>query len=304
MITSSVTASQLKKALQKVKNKSDLVLSDLSNVDKNDLAGSIQKIIKFAKLFDECQGAGFHNSIYRGKNLGSVFTDEQKEAVRSGTFDDLFIGDYWNFENVSYNWEDDDGSIQTSTWSGKMCVAHFDYHSGNAHHQMMLIPSKALFQRRYSDTSPMTVAYANSDIRKKKSGMLRAKKLITACFKQDILDKNYSVFYHTIVDGKQAKPDWEYGIGCELLSESMCFGSIIIGNSATTCPGEGGGRSANEYVQVRIFGYTPKFMAQDCWLQDIVSPTCLAFVSSGGRAYQYPVTYTAGIRPYFVVGFD
>ncbi len=32
---------------------------------------------------------------YRGKNLGNVYTTKQKEAVANGSFDDLFIGDYW-----------------------------------------------------------------------------------------------------------------------------------------------------------------------------------------------------------------
>lgn len=303
MITSSVTASQLKKALQKVKNKSDLVLSDLSNVDKNDLAGSIQKIIKFAKLFDECQGAGFHNSIYRGKNLGSVFTDEQKEAVRSGTFDDLFIGDYWEFNDVSYNWEDDDGSIQTSTWSGKMRVAHFNYHVGNWKHQLMIFPDDNLFSRKYSDTSPITVAYANSDIRNKKSGLLRAKELFTACFKENILTDSYACIYHSIVDGKQADPAWEYSIGCELLSEGMCLGSIITGNSDVSCPGEGCGRAINECIQVNLFRYHTRLVAGDFLLQDIVSSTKCAMISLGGRAYTRVIDIAAGVRPYFTVGF-
>lgn len=39
--------------------------------------------------------AGAHNGIYRGKYLGSSVTSVQYAAISNGTFDDLYIGDYW-----------------------------------------------------------------------------------------------------------------------------------------------------------------------------------------------------------------
>lgn len=36
-----------------------------------------------------------HNSIYRGKYLGSSVTAEQYLAISTGAFTDLYIGDYW-----------------------------------------------------------------------------------------------------------------------------------------------------------------------------------------------------------------
>ena len=46
--------------------------------------------------------AGFHNSIYRGKYLGNAITDAQSAAIRAGTFDDLFVGDYWTINSVDW----------------------------------------------------------------------------------------------------------------------------------------------------------------------------------------------------------
>lgn len=40
--------------------------------------------------------AGAHNSIYRGKNLGTAITAAQIAAVRNGTFTDIYPGDYWS----------------------------------------------------------------------------------------------------------------------------------------------------------------------------------------------------------------
>ena len=39
--------------------------------------------------------AGAHNAIFRGKYLGAAPTAAQYASIEEGTFDDIFIGDYW-----------------------------------------------------------------------------------------------------------------------------------------------------------------------------------------------------------------
>ena len=46
------------------------------------------------------QNAGFHNSLFRGKSLGTSVTAAQWAAIGAGTFDDLFIGDYWTINGI------------------------------------------------------------------------------------------------------------------------------------------------------------------------------------------------------------
>lgn len=43
-----------------------------------------------------------HNSIFRGKNLGTTFTDEQRATVRTGKFEDMYVGDYWTINGRKY----------------------------------------------------------------------------------------------------------------------------------------------------------------------------------------------------------
>ena len=49
-------------------------------------------------LLDEAStaetGSGIHNSLYRGKNLGSGLTSDQLARVNDGTFKGLWLGDY------------------------------------------------------------------------------------------------------------------------------------------------------------------------------------------------------------------
>lgn len=58
-------------------------------------AGEITTInTKLARIYNN--NAHAHNAVYRGKNLGTSITDAQLQAVKNGTFDDLYPGDYWN----------------------------------------------------------------------------------------------------------------------------------------------------------------------------------------------------------------
>lgn len=43
-----------------------------------------------------------HRMVFRGKDLGNEFTDEQLEAIRNGSFDDLYVGDYWTINSTVY----------------------------------------------------------------------------------------------------------------------------------------------------------------------------------------------------------
>ena len=66
--------------------------------------------IKGNNDFLNTKNAGFHNSIYRGKSLGTSVSDAQWASIQAGTFDDMFIGDYWTINNVRW------------------VIAHFDYY--------------------------------------------------------------------------------------------------------------------------------------------------------------------------------
>lgn len=46
--------------------------------------------------------AGSHNGVFRGKNLGTEITSEQSKAIKAGTFEDIFVGDYWTFRGKKY----------------------------------------------------------------------------------------------------------------------------------------------------------------------------------------------------------
>lgn len=89
------------------------------------------------------QGAGFHNSIYRGQYLGQHPTEAQLEAINNGTFDNLFIGDYWS-------------SNESSEDSVKYRIAAFDYYYGIGKipctkHHVVIIPDQCRAANTYNN---------------------------------------------------------------------------------------------------------------------------------------------------------
>ncbi len=65
----------------------NLQLSELDNQTVVEAINSLKKL---------GDSAGSHNAIYRGKWLGAAPTQEQYAAIFNGTFDDLYIGDFWS----------------------------------------------------------------------------------------------------------------------------------------------------------------------------------------------------------------
>ncbi len=97
------------------------ILTSLDTTAKTSLVAAINEIFGFTKVLKESSGAGLHNNLYRGKSLGAALTDAQSAAIRAGTFDDMFIGDYWSMTvNYTYYVATSDSTAQ----SGKTYYAN------------------------------------------------------------------------------------------------------------------------------------------------------------------------------------
>jgi len=96
--------------------------------------------------------AGSHNSIYRGKNLGDEVTAVQYVAIAAGTFDDMYIGDYWTINGV--NWR----------------IAHFDYwlncgDTNTTTHHVVVVPDTILYSAKMNETNTTAGGYLHSKMR-------------------------------------------------------------------------------------------------------------------------------------------
>ena len=82
-----------------------------------------------------------HNGGIRGNNLGSSYTAEQQAAIAAGTFDDIYVGDYWEMSGIKYY------------------IADIDYYLGYGYptptydHHVIVFPEDVLSAQGYSFNS-------------------------------------------------------------------------------------------------------------------------------------------------------
>lgn len=237
---------------------------------------------KFNELFIN---ADARNSIYRGKYLGSSYTLAQQQAVSSGTFEDMYIGDYWTIGGVNYR------------------IAAFNYYrnTGDAllpGNHITLVPDTQLYEHVMNGTSITTGGYTGSKMYI--SGLEQAKATINAAFPGKVLTHR-QILCNATVDGRAS--GWAYfDSSVELMNEVMVYGCSVFGDS--NLGGSGGGYNIGVgKTQLPLFALNPKMIntRQNIWLRDVVSAAFFAHVLSYGNAINGGAANVLGVRPAFSI---
>lgn len=246
------------------------------------------KIIKYSdavnEIFKSLSDVMLHQNIYRGKNLGSSLTTEQAAAITAGTFKDLFIGDYWTINGVTYR------------------IADFDYfyNVGDTNftkHHVVIVPDNSMYSAKMNETNTTEGGYVNSAMRT--TNLEQARTTITAAFGERIqTHRDYLV--NAVTDGHPSGAAW-MDSDIELMNEIMAYGCYIraamnTGNNAIT--------TTTAKRQFALFRLNPRMLdrRQTIWLRDVVSSTFFAGVGSYGDAGNGSASGSIGVRPYFVIG--
>ena len=247
--------------------------------EKNDAA--------YIKVYNN---AGAHNAIYRGKNLGTSVTDAQYAAIAAGTFEDLYIGDYWVINKV--------------TWR----IAAFDYYltTGDSEcktHHVTIVPDTILYKAMINSTSTVEGAYYGSEMRT--ANLATAKTTINTAFgSAHIL--TYSARLTNAVDdaGVAAGASW-YDNTVELMTEINVFGTKIISAAEMNTFNRAEGAAASDMAQFPLFALTPEKIKDSSkagyWLRDLAPGTRFCYVSTYGACGCYNVKNSNGVRPAFSI---
>jgi hypothetical protein len=230
-------------------------------------------------------GAGAHNAIYRGKSLGSAVTEAQWAAIKAGTFDDMYIGDYWTIGGVVYR------------------IAAFDYYyktgdtSCETHH-ITLVPDGNMYTHVMNDTNITTGAYVGSKMYTE--GLTQAKTTINSAFGEAHVLNHRQYLKNATTDGYESGGSW-YDSTVELMTEQNVYGGKIFGNSLN-----GTALAANYTVdksQYPLFAFRPDMISNRAWfwLRDVVSASRFADVDGDGNAHCYHAYLAGGVRPAFSI---
>lgn len=230
------------------------------------------------------KNAGAHNSIFRGKNLGTSVTAAQYAAISAGTFDDLFIGDYWVIGGVNYR------------------IAAFDYYlrcgdtDMNTHH-VVIVPDSNLYNHVMNDTNTTEGGYMGSKMYTE--GLNQAKTTIKAAFPNHVL-KHRVYLTNAVSNGKPSAGAW-CDSEVELMNEQMVYGGAVFmpGCDGTTVPTN----YRVEKSQLPLFAHRPDLISNRLtfWLRDVVTAACFALVSDFGLASSGGASASLGVRPAFSI---
>ena len=228
--------------------------------------------------------AGAHNAIYRGKNLGTSVTSAQYAAISNGTFEDLYIGDYWKINGITYR------------------IAAFDYYlnTGDTNctkHHIVIVPDTALYNAVMNDTDTTAGGYVGSKMYTE--GLEQAKTTIKSAFDGHVLSHRLYLV-NAVTDGHPSAGVW-CDSEVDLMNEQMVYGGAIIepfANGSTVYT-----NYRVEKSQLPLFAHDPSRICNRAtwWLRDVVSASDFADVRHTGAANYRGASFSDGVRPAFCI---
>lgn len=232
--------------------------------------------------------AGAHNAIYRGKNLGTSVTAAQYAAIQAGTFDDLYIGDYWVISGVTYR------------------IAAFDYYlrcgdQDLTTHHVVIVPDSALYNAKMNETNTTEGGYVGSAMYK--TGLEQAKTTIKAAFNGHVL-KHRIYLVNAVTNGAPSAGAW-CDSEVDLMTERMVYGCPVfspMGNGSTD-PWTTMHNYTVEKSQLALFAHRPDLISNRLtfWLRDVVTASNFAAATGHGNADYPDASHSLGVRPAFCI---
>lgn len=237
---------------------------------------------------------GAHNAIYRGKYLGASVTEAQYAAISAGTFDDLYIGDYWTIGGVNY----------------RLGAFNYFLHTGDtecATNHVVVVPDTCLYNAQMHNTSSgdyesgaaNTTAggYIGTDMYK--SNLEQAKTTIKGAFSGHVLKHRISLT-NAVVNGRASGVVW-CDSEVDLMCEQMVYGSGIFSpvSNGSNIPSN----FCVEKSQLPLFQHEPSRICNHAtwWLRDVITTSLFASVYSTGEANCNAASNSLGVRPAFCI---
>lgn len=233
-----------------------------------------------------------HRNIYRGKYHGTEITEDQYHAIRGGYFEDIYVGDYWKFNDTVWRIVDIDYWIRSY---------------GETRHHILLMPDEPIGNlpaKLDSEMSPISSTeggYYHSNL----SDSYATKEFLSKFADTPIAERlEYNDYIVDAVDKQTGAPtngSW-YEVKESVPSEIMMYGTRIwsYSNNASAYH-----LFTNSPSQLSAFRLNPRliFCCSRYWLRDTVSATQFAMVLEGnGTANRAKAASSYGYRPIVMIG--
>ena len=271
----------------------DIYTGSTSGTNKDDGSKKLateEYVINLVGGILSINNASFHNSIFRGKDITSYFTDGSLyNRIANGTFEDLFVGDYIIQNNI--------------TWR----IAGFDIHLNKGDqplitHHAVIVPDSNLTTEVMNWEGSTEGGYVGSLV----YGTTLPSVLtdyITPVFGNHIIE--YRAFLTNGInptgynssgtnDGCSNSCAW-FSRKLDLMDECEVYGCPIHSSSAFDC--------GSAYTQLPLFALAPQYILSDesYWLKDVSTSHSYASVTNSGIADGAWTAVILGVRPRFLI---
>lgn len=226
--------------------------------------------------------------LWRGKDLGDHVTDAQWAEIKAGTFNDLFVGDYWIINDIVWRIMDIDYWLNLGA---PACTKH----------HLIIMPDNRLAQGAMNDTDTTSTGYINSKMNK--SNLDSSVIIINNAFGDNHILGHSEYLIDSSQNGIPYSGNWYNEAKILLPSEIMIFGSYIF------TPGSDGSISPNRKTintsQLAGMSLHPPLInglsnRVSYWLRDVVNNTDFAYVNATGSPDRGGASLAGlGIRPVF-----
>ena len=213
-----------------------------------------------------------HRNIFRGQYLGESITEEQMIAIREGSFQNLFVGDYWEINGVKYRIAD------INYWRN---VGYPESEKVQKPH-ILIVPDTILGSGQMNANNSTAGGYKSSTMKTVRLNQI-ANSLPDAF-------KNILISHRMFSDGT-----W-ITASIDLMNEVMVHGTYICTDNSN--------KQTSDTQQLSLFRLCPelKSIGQNYWLRNVAGSQTYTLISQYGDASSDMATSTYGIRPVFAIG--
>ncbi len=234
-------------------------------------------------------GKALRRNTYRGKDITSYYTDGSLyEMISSGTFDDIYVGDYIRVSGIRWTIADIDNYLSSGT-------------NYLAKHHVTIVPLECLKIDSMNETDSTVGGYANSRMVKEVLPALLEEKILPV-FGEHVL--TYSTVLSNRVDveasnfsGGQKKgasngSAW-HNRQLDLMNEINVYGTSILASSYHD--------NTLDNHQYALFKLRPNLIA-DTWLRNVANASDFIFINSNRNIESSKASNLIGVRPRFLIG--
>lgn len=257
-------------------------------INFENLLKAIDQKIGAAHIYGDNIPYQVRKTIWGGRNFGSTVTQAQWNAIKNGTFENLFVGDYWRINDKNWRIMDFNYWLNTGD-SGHNCTTP----------HLVIVPDSSLYTQKMNSTNTTEGGYIGSAMRK--TGLNDAKTTIRSIFGSDHILSYRNNLTNAVSEAGNVSGTMWVDADIELLSEPMLYGA----NFYTTIEYNNNNSSPDKSTidKIQLFGFSTGTsfvnIRESYWLRDSIGTAAFTSVSSYGTVSHAGASVSLGVRPVF-----